>query len=89
MQIPDVVPAAFARTIVDLYAADGVAWLERLPITIADYARRWSFVVAPAFPNLSYNYVAPAVRASASPKTWGCRRTSFSWTPSATSSNPP
>src|ERR1043165_4777633 len=52
-----------ARTIVDLHAAEGVAWLARLPDIIADYARRWSLTVLPPFPNLSYNYVAPAVRA--------------------------
>ncbi len=39
------------------------ARLVRLPDTIAEYARRWSLTVLPPFPNLSYNYVAPAVRA--------------------------
>jgi streptomycin 6-kinase len=62
MRIPSFVPATFARTIVDVFADDGVAWLERLPITIADCERRWSLVVAQPVPNLSYNYVAPAVR---------------------------
>jgi streptomycin 6-kinase len=62
MRIPSFIPATFARTIVDVFADDGVAWLERLPITIADCERRWSLVVAQPVPNLSYNYVAPAVR---------------------------
>jgi streptomycin 6-kinase len=62
MQVPSFVPETFARTIIDVYEADGVAWLERLPATIADCARRWSLSVAPPVPNLSYNYVAPAIR---------------------------
>jgi streptomycin 6-kinase len=62
MRIPSFVPKAFARTIVDVFEQDGAAWLERLPATIADCERRWSLVVAPPVPNLSYNYVAPAVR---------------------------
>jgi streptomycin 6-kinase len=61
MRIPSFVPEAFARTIVDVFQQDGAAWLEHLPSTIADCERRWSLVVAPPV-NLSYNYVAPAVR---------------------------
>lgn len=45
----------------------GRAWVDRLPATIAAYAERWSLTVQPAFPNLSYNYVAPAARADGSP----------------------
>jgi hypothetical protein len=47
MAVPSFVPAAFARTIVEVFADDGVAWLERLPATIADCERRWSLVAAP------------------------------------------
>src|SRR5215813_3846890 len=63
MQPSHPISPRLARTIVDLYEADGVAWLDRLPDTIAGYARRWSLTIFPPFPNLSYNYVAPAVRA--------------------------
>jgi streptomycin 6-kinase len=38
-------------------------WLKHLPTLLADYARRWSLTILPPFPNLSYNYVAPVVRA--------------------------
>jgi streptomycin 6-kinase len=48
---------------VEVYGADGAAWLERLPSLIDDCARRWSLTVSPPFVPLSYNYVAPAVRA--------------------------
>jgi streptomycin 6-kinase len=63
MHTSHAIPPRLVRTIVDLYADDGVVWLERLPDTIADYARRWSLTVLPPFPNLSYNYVAPALGA--------------------------
>src|SRR5690348_2928247 len=50
----------FRRTVIGTYE-DGVEWLERLPALIDLMARRWSLTVGPAFANLSYNYVAPAV----------------------------
>ena len=49
-----------------LYGLDGAAWLERLPALLADYERRWSLTILPPFANLSYNYVAPAIRADGS-----------------------
>ena len=52
-----------ARTILELYGERGAEWLERLPATIAECERRWSLKVLPPFQPLSYNYVAPAVRA--------------------------
>ncbi|HEX6384095.1 MAG TPA: aminoglycoside phosphotransferase family protein [Anaerolineae bacterium] len=55
-------PDDFVRTTVDLFADEGIAWLERLPALIAECEQRWSLTVQPPFP-LSYNYVAPAVRA--------------------------
>lgn len=57
------VPNDFARTIVELYRTEGVEWLSRLPSLIADCAERWSLTVMAPFEPLSYNYVAPAVRA--------------------------
>src|SRR5262245_32643210 len=62
MQSRNFVPETFARTIVELYEDEGVAWLNHLPATIACCAQRWSLEIMPPFPNLSYNYVAPAVR---------------------------
>jgi len=57
------VPDGFVRTIVELYGAAGIEWLSRLPSIIAECAQRWSLTVMPPFEPLSYNYVAPAVRA--------------------------
>lgn len=41
----------------------GEAWLRRLPTLIADCQRCWSIHVEEPFPDLSYNFVAPATRA--------------------------
>jgi streptomycin 6-kinase len=50
-----------AAKIIDIHGTTGVAWLERLPDTLAEVAERWSLTVLPPFGELSYNYVAPAV----------------------------
>lgn len=58
-----VIPEPFTQRIVALYQDRGTAWLQRLPAIIAECAARWSLLVLPPFAPLSYNYVAPAVRA--------------------------
>jgi streptomycin 6-kinase len=60
------IPARFARTMLEMHGAAGQAWLDELAASIADYERRWAIRVAAPFANLSYNYVAPAVRADGS-----------------------
>ncbi|MGB8508083.1 MAG: aminoglycoside phosphotransferase family protein [Pyrinomonadaceae bacterium] len=57
------IPTELARTVTALYKTDGVAWLARLPDIIAGYERRWSLTTLPPFAPLTYNYVAPALRA--------------------------
>jgi streptomycin 6-kinase len=42
--------------------AAGVEWLERLPTLVAACGERWSLEVGPPFPQLSFNYAAPARR---------------------------
>jgi len=59
----NVVLNGFARTIVELYGTAGIEWLSRLPSIIADCEQRWLLTVRPPFEPLSYNYVAPAIRA--------------------------
>ncbi len=48
---------------IELYGATGAGWLSELPTLIAECAVRWSLTVMPPFERLSYNYVAPVVRA--------------------------
>jgi streptomycin 6-kinase len=43
------------------------AWLERLPTILASCARRWQLTLLPPVANLSFHYVAPAVRADGTP----------------------
>jgi streptomycin 6-kinase len=58
-----VVPPEFVRTQTELHGSAGRAWLAQLPGALAACARQWELTLGPAFPNLSYHYVAPAVRA--------------------------
>ena len=60
------IPDNFARAMVELYGDEGAAWLKELPALIAEYERRWSLTVLPPYA-LSYNYVAPAIRADGTP----------------------
>jgi streptomycin 6-kinase len=59
-------PPDFTQTILELNGEAGRAWLNALPGLIADCERRWSLHALPPF-DLSYNYVAPAVRADGTP----------------------
>ncbi|MDE3087859.1 MAG: phosphotransferase [Chloroflexota bacterium] len=57
------VPEEFSRTMIELHGATGAEWLSELPTLIAECAVRWSLTVMPPFEHLTYNFVAPAVRA--------------------------
>jgi streptomycin 6-kinase len=57
------IPKAFERTTQEVHGAAGTTWLERLPTLIEQCEQRWSIRVGPPFEPLSFNYVAPAVRA--------------------------
>lgn len=58
------VPDEFKREMLALHGEElGRAWLDRLPAILADCERRWQISIDPPFPNLSFNYVAPARRA--------------------------
>lgn len=46
----------------DLYGDQGRAWLRALPDLLTAYARRWRLTLLSPFPNLTYNFVAPAER---------------------------
>ena len=59
----DQVPGGFTKNVTDVHGEAGTEWLRRLDETIAACERRWSLTVQLPFVPLSYNYVAPAVRA--------------------------
>jgi len=59
-------PLPFLTTIVRTFKEDGRVWLRGLPGLLAACERRWSLTLGEPFPNLSYHYVAPAMRADGS-----------------------
>jgi streptomycin 6-kinase len=52
-----------ARTIINLYDAKGIEWLNRLPALIVECERQWSVTALSPLDNLSFNYIAPAIGA--------------------------
>jgi streptomycin 6-kinase len=56
------VPRAFVKNFTDLNGDAGKVWLEQLPQMIKRLEQRWNMKVLEHFPNLTYNFVAPAVR---------------------------
>lgn len=57
----------FVSRMASTFGPAGAAWVERLPTLIEHYRRHWQLVVAPPFPELSYNYVAPAALPDGTP----------------------
>jgi streptomycin 6-kinase len=50
---------------IEMYGERGRTWLDALPEMLEEFAQRWSLILHPPF-ELSYNYVAPAVRTDGS-----------------------
>jgi len=61
------IPDTFAHTMKALHGDEGVAWLERLPSILLACERRWHITVQGPFANLSFHYVARAIRADGTP----------------------
>lgn len=61
-----IIPEAFARTMIELHGDAGAAWVAVLPALLDRCAARWGLTILPPYA-LSYNYVAPAVRADGTP----------------------
>lgn len=57
-----VIPDTFAREMIGVHGAKGADWLGRLPTILAACERRWGITLGPAFADLSFHYVASAVR---------------------------
>ena len=56
-------PGGFNQNVTGVHGEAGTEWLRRLDEIIAECESRWSLRVRPPFVPLSYNYVAPVVRA--------------------------
>ncbi len=62
------IPDTLIQTTTELHGeAAGQQWLEQLPRILSDCAARWSLDLQPPFPNLTYNYAAPATRGDGTP----------------------
>jgi streptomycin 6-kinase len=61
-----VIPGDFACKMIALGGEGGRAWIERLPNILAACEQRWGLTIDLPF-DLSYNYVAPAVRRNGTP----------------------
>lgn len=61
-----IIPDDFTHKMIELHGVEGPAWLDRLPGILAACEQRWGLTISPPFANLSYHYVAPAVRSDGS-----------------------
>jgi streptomycin 6-kinase len=61
------IPEAIARSADEIHGAAGRAWIRRLPSLVEECVERWSLTLEPLFPNLTINFVAPAVRGDGVP----------------------
>jgi streptomycin 6-kinase len=61
-------PEDFIQFMRDVHGTEAAnAWFQRLPSLLEEYAERWQLKLLPPFENLSFHYVAPAVRADGTP----------------------
>ena len=55
-------PSIFKTNIIDNYGETGREWLNGLGDTVQDLAAKWNLTDLEIFPNLTFNYVASAIR---------------------------
>jgi streptomycin 6-kinase len=61
-------PEDFLHFMREVYGTEAAnAWFQRLPSLLEEYAERWQLTLLPPFENLSFHYVAPAIRADGTP----------------------
>ena len=63
MPKPYYFPESFLKTNLEQRNAAATEWLKNLPSILDEAESRWSLTIGPPFPQLSYNYAAPATRA--------------------------
>jgi streptomycin 6-kinase len=66
--LTSIIPENFRQDMMIVHGqAKATAWLESLPTILANCAQRWHLTILPPVANLSFHYVAPAVRADGTP----------------------
>jgi streptomycin 6-kinase len=60
----NIIPDDFKRHAGTFHGEEGLAWIERLPVIIANCERRWrlSFAAPFAYQSYAYHYIAPALQ---------------------------
>lgn len=62
------IPEPFRQDMLIVHGqAKASAWLDSLPTILANCARRWQLRILPPVANLSFHYVAPAIRSDGTP----------------------
>lgn len=62
------IPTHFAHNMIEIHGQEKAnAWLGNLPAILEYCAERWQITIFPPFKNISYHYVAPALRADGTP----------------------
>jgi streptomycin 6-kinase len=60
----ELIPEQYRQHLLECHGKEEAeAWMERLPDVLASCARRWQLTLLPPFPNLSFHYATPAIRA--------------------------
>ena len=62
-ELIETLPLELVRNVERSLGDAGRAWLNELPELVDECAGRWSISVGPTFPDASFSYVAPAIRA--------------------------
>ncbi len=62
-----VIPDDFIQKMIVLHGANGLAWIDRLPTILATCEQEWKITIGSPLDNLSYHYVASAVRLDGAP----------------------
>ncbi len=62
-----VIPDDFIQKMILLHGANGRIWIDRLPTILATCEQKWKITIGHPFPNLTFHYVASAVRSDGTP----------------------
>ncbi len=62
MSKPFAIHEDLERNNIGVYGDAGRLWLKDLPNLVEEFEQKWSITVGPPFPNLSFNFAAPATR---------------------------
>src|SRR5579884_3631954 len=62
-----VIPDDFIQKMMILHGANGRAWIDNLPTILSKCEQQWKIKIGSPFANLTFHYVASAVRSDGTP----------------------